>query len=338
MTIHRDDRRGRYTLLASAIWEDRRIGSDAVRVLGYLLSKPDCWAPSMAEVRSSLDLARGRAQRAVAELREAGYLTMEQLWHQGRAAGCRYEVYERPLREGGGPQRRSRHAHRDAAGPQPDCHSPAGPRPDHHPPGCPEPGDRAPVIELSAAANAASSGIAPQLDHHPPGSPEPGCRRPVIEPLSNTDRVIDPSSCACAHEPLDAAPPPTPAPDNPVDNRPAGRYYRGPLPADWFPDEQAIEGLKVLGIPEQFSLATIPEFIVYWRQRGQVADNWDARFMANVRRAWTRQQTAEQRYEKRQRYTDESGRPISERQWVARKNRELAFGGPLGPLDPDALF
>ena len=59
------------------------------------------------------------------------------------------------------------------------------------------------------------------------------------------------------------------------------------LTHDWKPSSDAIEILERNGeINGNFIEDAIPEFILYWRDRGDVSSTWDSKFVQHVRRQW----------------------------------------------------
>ena len=59
------------------------------------------------------------------------------------------------------------------------------------------------------------------------------------------------------------------------------------LTEDWKPSSDAIEILVRNGeISGNFVEDAIPEFILYWRDRGDVSSTWDSKFVQHVRRQW----------------------------------------------------
>ncbi|MEH6607268.1 MAG: DnaT-like ssDNA-binding domain-containing protein, partial [Pseudomonadales bacterium] len=60
------------------------------------------------------------------------------------------------------------------------------------------------------------------------------------------------------------------------------------LPSDWQPSEDAMEILTRSGIHANFIADTIPEFVLYWRERGQSTKSWNAKFIGHIRRQWGR--------------------------------------------------
>jgi hypothetical protein len=56
----------------------------------------------------------------------------------------------------------------------------------------------------------------------------------------------------------------------------------------WMPDQEAVDILEHAGISRSFIDDTIPEFILYWRERGTATSGWSSKFIAHVRRQWER--------------------------------------------------
>lgn len=60
------------------------------------------------------------------------------------------------------------------------------------------------------------------------------------------------------------------------------------MTAGWLPDHEAVDILEHAGISPTFVEDSIPEFILYWRERGTVTSAWSTKFIAHVRRQWDR--------------------------------------------------
>jgi hypothetical protein len=54
----------------------------------------------------------------------------------------------------------------------------------------------------------------------------------------------------------------------------------------WQPGHEALDILEQAGINASFVEDAIPEFVLYWRERGVSSDAWNTRFIAHVRRQW----------------------------------------------------
>lgn len=61
----------------------------------------------------------------------------------------------------------------------------------------------------------------------------------------------------------------------------------------WQPDEVALEILVRDGVNRNFIEDAIPEFVLYWMERGVAQDAWNSKFIAHVQRQWHRFQAAE---------------------------------------------
>jgi hypothetical protein len=60
------------------------------------------------------------------------------------------------------------------------------------------------------------------------------------------------------------------------------------MSAGWYPSEDALEILERAEVEREFIDEAIPEFVLYWSERGEVARTWNSRFVSHVRRQWAR--------------------------------------------------
>lgn len=69
---------------------------------------------------------------------------------------------------------------------------------------------------------------------------------------------------------------------------------RGPQPItpDWEPAADALEILLRAGVSHHFVEDAVPEFVLYWIERGEVARTWNSRFVSHVKRQWARYSAA----------------------------------------------
>ena len=65
----------------------------------------------------------------------------------------------------------------------------------------------------------------------------------------------------------------------------------GHIPADWQPDQNWIRLCKQHSIPEDFIKQLVPEFVNYWRDRGQSRFSWGNAFYKHVLKEWRNEQT-----------------------------------------------
>ena len=114
------------------------------------------------------------------------------------------------------------------------------------------------------------------------------------------------------------------------------------IPEGWEPKAETMAGLVFKqGIPREFCDALIWEFRIYWTDRGDARPGWDATFVRHAKEQWKREQENEQRAQANQKYRDASGRPISEREYVARQNTKQVLAdlesGILDGIAPEDL-
>ena len=67
----------------------------------------------------------------------------------------------------------------------------------------------------------------------------------------------------------------------------------GDMSWQWRPDEVAMGILLHDGVNRNFIEDAIPEFVLYWMERGVMRDAWNTKFIAHVQRQWQRFQAAE---------------------------------------------
>ncbi len=73
--------------------------------------------------------------------------------------------------------------------------------------------------------------------------------------------------------------------DQPRENEPK------PMSREWRPSTDALEILEIqAGIHRNFIEDAIPEFILYWSEKGDQCNTWNARFINHVKRQWAEYQ------------------------------------------------
>ncbi|MBL4820250.1 MAG: hypothetical protein JKY98_04545 [Gammaproteobacteria bacterium] len=60
---------------------------------------------------------------------------------------------------------------------------------------------------------------------------------------------------------------------------------------DWQPGQEWISQCRQHGIPDEFTLSLVTEFVNYWRERGQTRFSWGNAFYKHVLRSWRQEQT-----------------------------------------------
>ena len=69
------------------------------------------------------------------------------------------------------------------------------------------------------------------------------------------------------------------------------------IPEDWQPDDNWIRLAKQHAIPNEFIRSLIPEFVHYWRDRGQARFSWGNAFYKHVLKEWRHEQTRKSAHE-----------------------------------------
>ena len=57
----------------------------------------------------------------------------------------------------------------------------------------------------------------------------------------------------------------------------------------WLPSSEAMDVLEMGSIEESFISKKIPEFRIYWMERGQQRNNWNSTFIDYIRREWAKE-------------------------------------------------
>jgi len=60
------------------------------------------------------------------------------------------------------------------------------------------------------------------------------------------------------------------------------------MQSSWHPGKTAVETLIKKGISETFIAEQLPEFVLYWKDRGERSPNWDTKFVQRVAAQWQR--------------------------------------------------
>jgi hypothetical protein len=69
----------------------------------------------------------------------------------------------------------------------------------------------------------------------------------------------------------------------------------------WLPSPDAMEIILRSGVTQDFIDDAIPEFVLYWQERGEAHSTWNSKFIAHIRRQWAKfTKTMELDYEPRE--------------------------------------
>lgn len=58
------------------------------------------------------------------------------------------------------------------------------------------------------------------------------------------------------------------------------------MTSDWQPSADVVEILLRAEVTPAFIQDSVPEFVLYWRDRGELSTTWDSKFLQHVRRQW----------------------------------------------------
>jgi hypothetical protein len=56
----------------------------------------------------------------------------------------------------------------------------------------------------------------------------------------------------------------------------------------WRPSGEALSILENAGVNSSFMEDSIPEFVLYWKERGLITSTWNTKFIAHIRRQWAK--------------------------------------------------
>ncbi len=79
---------------------------------------------------------------------------------------------------------------------------------------------------------------------------------------------------------------PQPATPQPAAPLAEGGRTKNTIAPSWAPDQDTLARLGQLCIPATFAQQQIPEFVTYWRERGEPRHAWNSKFMQHVIRKW----------------------------------------------------
>lgn len=108
-------------------------------------------------------------------------------------------------------------------------------------------------------------------------------------PLSESGELRFAFNEACATAPVRSA---KPVQQTPPDNsRRANRISPG-----WQPDDTVMQLLAQRGVPGNFAMEQVAEFVHYWHERGEARHAWGNRFVTHVLREWRQYEQAQHQH------------------------------------------
>ena len=64
-----------------------------------------------------------------------------------------------------------------------------------------------------------------------------------------------------------------------------------PIPSDWQPSRDVYDVLQLANIDLNFARSLIPEFVLYWKERGVLIASWNTKYLQHVKRTWAQRHT-----------------------------------------------
>jgi hypothetical protein len=106
---------------------------------------------------------------------------------------------------------------------------------------------------------------------------------------------------------------------------------------DWQPDARTLEICQSYGISEEHCWQQVPEFILHFEETGEARAGWKKSFVNWMKRSIKWEREDEQKSEQRERYTDASGRRLSEATVTMQDAHDnvLAHADFFASLDPN---
>jgi hypothetical protein len=84
-----------------------------------------------------------------------------------------------------------------------------------------------------------------------------------------------------------------------------------PMFREWQPSLDALEILTKSGISNAFIEDCVPEFVLYWQERGEALKTWNTKFIQHIRNQWERYTNAT-RFDSEPRRIDANWQPNSD--------------------------
>ncbi|QEY19140.1 hypothetical protein D0C16_20175 [Cellvibrio sp. KY-GH-1] len=70
------------------------------------------------------------------------------------------------------------------------------------------------------------------------------------------------------------------------------------IPPHWQPDQELLKQIAQYAIPPEFVWQQLPEFVTYWRERGETSHSWGAKFLKDVLHKWRNYETLNARQQR----------------------------------------
>lgn len=63
------------------------------------------------------------------------------------------------------------------------------------------------------------------------------------------------------------------------------------IPSDYQPNDEVLQRLAEVGVDADFARALVPEFVIYWQERGYKTFSWSSKFLNHAMYEWRRYET-----------------------------------------------
>ncbi len=104
------------------------------------------------------------------------------------------------------------------------------------------------------------------------------------------------------------------------------------IPPHWQPDQELLKQIAQYAIPPEFVWQQLPEFVTYWRERGETSHSWGAKFLKDVLHKWRNYETLNARQQR-----EDKERQVRERDAeFLKRDQEVAMHSQWRPTR-DAL-
>lgn len=70
------------------------------------------------------------------------------------------------------------------------------------------------------------------------------------------------------------------------------------IPPHWQPDQELMKQIAQYSIPPEFVWQQLPEFVTYWRERGETSHSWGAKFLKDILHKWRNHETQSARQQR----------------------------------------
>ncbi|PUA28554.1 MAG: hypothetical protein B0W54_19145 [Cellvibrio sp. 79] len=104
------------------------------------------------------------------------------------------------------------------------------------------------------------------------------------------------------------------------------------IPPNWQPDQELMRQIAQYNIAQEFVWQQLPEFVTYWRERGETSHSWGAKFLKDVLHKWRNHETVNARQQR-----EDNERQVRERDAeFLKRDQEIAMHSQWRP-SRDAL-